>query len=146
MVQQTGRRGWFASDRNLNAPGAPTASLMQTYSANHGAFLADWCASYQEMSLLGVDPAPAGKTFLDGWAANVVPLPSPAAGPSPNGSPNNGAGPNGGPNNGPGPNNGGGPNGGPNNGAGPNNGGGPNVGGRGGGPNGGGPNGGGRGK
>ena len=29
VVAQTGRRGWFTSDRALNARGAPTASLMQ---------------------------------------------------------------------------------------------------------------------
>ena len=29
VVTQTGRRGWFDSDRHLNDQGAPTAPLMQ---------------------------------------------------------------------------------------------------------------------
>ena len=31
------------------------------FSSNHSAWTASWCPSFQELSLLGVDPAPAGK-------------------------------------------------------------------------------------
>ena len=48
---------------------------MSQYSSNHSAFLADWCSQYQEMSLLGVDPAPYALT--DGWFAAPHP-PSPS--------------------------------------------------------------------
>ncbi len=51
MVNGTGRRGWFSSDRNLAAAGAATATLMQTYANDHAAFLAAWCAPYREMSI-----------------------------------------------------------------------------------------------
>ena len=58
---------------------------MATYSSNHAAFIADWCAQYQEMSLLGVNPAPFALT--DGWTP-----PSPAPSPTPKPTPGGGGG------------------------------------------------------
>ncbi|GAX81810.1 hypothetical protein CEUSTIGMA_g9238.t1 [Chlamydomonas eustigma] len=88
VVQQVGRRGWFSSDNNLNANGAVTASLMQNYSASHSSFLSSWCAQYQEMSLLGVDPTTvAGYSINDGWLPNVVAVVSPTPSLSPNATP-----------------------------------------------------------
>ena len=60
----------------------------QSYSSNHAAFLSDWCPQYQEMSLLGVDPVPAGFSVTDGWTASVTPTPAPGPNPGPNPNPN----------------------------------------------------------
>ncbi|KAG1674464.1 hypothetical protein FOA52_003069 [Chlamydomonas sp. UWO 241] len=86
VVERTGRKGWFDSDRALNNDDAATAPLMRAFSANHQAFLNAWCAQYAEMSLLGVDPAPF--SALDGWLATV----DPAVNPPNNNNPGNGGG------------------------------------------------------
>ena len=78
VVNQTGKRGWFNSDRSLNSNGAATASLMQQFAVNPSAFLAAWCTSWQESSLLGVDTTAAGFTFLDGWNPTTIAIPSPS--------------------------------------------------------------------
>ncbi|GAX77498.1 hypothetical protein CEUSTIGMA_g4942.t1 [Chlamydomonas eustigma] len=71
VVQQVGKGGWFNSDRNLNVAGVPTASLMQTYSANHTTFLDSWCEFFKEMSLLGVDVETNGFNISDGWLPDL---------------------------------------------------------------------------
>ena len=87
VVNQTGRKGWFSSDRALNAKGATTAALMQYYAANPSAFLGAWCSSWQEASLLGVDVSVAGFTVNSGWTPGVVSLAIPPS-PSPPSRPN----------------------------------------------------------
>ena len=54
---------------------------MSQYSSTPATFLADWCTQYQEMSLLGVNPAPFALT--DGWTASSLPPPSPPPPPPP---------------------------------------------------------------
>ncbi len=65
--------GWFKSDNQLLRGGnADLAALVTRYAGNHGAFLSDWCAHYQEMSLLGVNPSPYAVS--SGWLpANLPP-------------------------------------------------------------------------
>nr|UBZ25213.1 L-ascorbate peroxidase [Chlamydomonas sp. UWO 241] len=69
VVDNTGRRGWFDSDRALNnANTSPsTATLVRAFAADRQLFLNAWCAQYQEMSLLGVDTSVAGFAVTDGW-------------------------------------------------------------------------------
>lgn len=50
--------------------------LLQTYVDNETAFFNDWVTFYQEMSLLGVDTAPAGFGVHDGFLPGQH-LPSP---------------------------------------------------------------------
>jgi hypothetical protein len=88
VVERTGRNGWFDSDRALNNDNAATAPLMRAFSADHQAFLNAWCDQYAEMSLLGVDLAPAGFSVLDGWLATA----DPAVNPPNNNNPGNGGG------------------------------------------------------
>eukprot|EP00955_Chlamydomonas_euryale_P118831 366562-Chlamydomonas_euryale.AAC.8 len=90
IVDGTGRRGWFGSDRNLAVAGAPTEELVTLFAADHQLFLDLWCGQYMEMSLLGVDPAPAGFSIDDGWFADADPPRGPG-GPR-NGGPGGGAG------------------------------------------------------
>lgn len=68
--------GWFFVDRSLAAAGSPTQDLTFEYANNHSDWLHDWCGKAQELSLLGVDPAPAGFTVQDGWVPPASILPS----------------------------------------------------------------------
>lgn len=70
VVVPTGRLGWFFSDRTLMDPTiSPDAvrDLMITYANSNEAFMTAWCRQYRELSLLGVDPTPAGFGINDGW-------------------------------------------------------------------------------
>ena len=40
---------------------------MKRYADDNAAFFLSWCRQYREMSLLGVDPGPAGFKVNDGW-------------------------------------------------------------------------------
>ncbi|CAL5220019.1 g1965 [Coccomyxa viridis] len=67
IYNQNGRAGYLYSDRNLAAINASTLDYVKEYANDDDAFFRDWVPQFQEMSLLGVDPKPAGFNITSGF-------------------------------------------------------------------------------